>query len=201
MVMNKLFAVIAVAVIGSALGIGQADNIIQAFVQQFGATPHEVLTAPNDVKAVQIDWSFNKDFNLVTDCDLVFDKIVPAGSTLICKVSGHGSELDPAKAGKDQTCTNKIDDDGDGLIDGADPKCHPLIGGGKVLLPSPGPGAQTIRVDIDCEPLANDPGFDRINTKELCDVQDIEDVKVIVVGKETTDVRAPTGAPTFPSQD
>jgi len=36
---NKILAFIAMAAVGAVVSVGSADTVINAFVQQFGATP------------------------------------------------------------------------------------------------------------------------------------------------------------------
>ena len=75
------------AAVGAVVSVGSADTVINAFVQQFGATPHTLITSPNNVTNVQIDWKFNADFNKILACDLTFDRPIANITLVICKLS------------------------------------------------------------------------------------------------------------------
>jgi hypothetical protein len=163
---NKLLAFIAMAAVGAVVSVGSADTVINAFVQQFGATPHTVITTPNDVRNVQIDWRFSEDFNTITACDVTFDKVLPNNTIVICKLSGH--DADP----QDGVITNGT--------------AGPIVGFGQLVANGV---AQRMDVAVLCDPGASlRPQVVNGSFTTDCDVQDIDDVKVIVVGKETTDV-------------
>jgi hypothetical protein len=157
---SKLLMLIAIGAVGSAAGVGSLDTVINAYVQTFGATPHTVFETPGKVHNVQIDWNFatttgNDAYRYISECDLTFDKFVPAGSTVVCHVSGHD--------------TNPTD----GVLNPG-----PAIGSGQIVVVQ---DTRSVQVPILCTPPQG-------SEDQRCDVQDIEDVKVILVGKETTQV-------------
>jgi hypothetical protein len=186
---NKILALIAMAAVGSLVAVTNADNVINAFVQQFGATPHAVVETPGEVDNVQIDWSFATfensnvtDFNFIHDCDLTFDGVLPNNTLVICKVTGH-----------DMNVTDNFHN----LTESE------VIGTGSVLA-QPGVnlvvvgGFSRIQVPIECAAEVEDTNEDGVPDTPVgpldagpCDIQWIEDVKVIVIGKETTDVVLP----------
>jgi hypothetical protein len=170
---NKILAFIAMAAVGAVVSVGSADTVINAFVQQFGATPHTVITTPNDVRNVQIDWRFSDDYNVITACDVTFDQVLPNNTIVICKLSGH--DADP----QDGVITNGT--------------AGPIVGFGQILANGVD---QRMDVAVQCDPGASlRPQVVSGNFTTDCDVQDIDDVKVIVVGKETCNVTVPGQVP------
>jgi plastocyanin len=170
---NKILAFIAMAAVGAVVSVGSADTVINAFVQQFGATPHTVITTPNNTRNVQIDWAFSDDFNTINACDLTFDRVLPNNTIVICKLSGH-----------DANAT-------DGVITNNQP--GPIVGFGQIQ--ATGTDLR-MSVDVLCDPGASlRPQVVSGNFTVACDVQDIDDVKVIVVGKQTCDVIDPANPP------
>ncbi|HLC24776.1 MAG TPA: hypothetical protein VJJ25_04020 [Nitrosopumilaceae archaeon] len=162
---SKLLILIAIGAIGSVAGFGSLDTVINAYVQQFGATDHKQFTTPGEVHNVQIDWDFyaaalptTPAFQFIQFCDLTFDLPVPAGTKVICHVSGHDA--------------NPTDD----IVTGG--QHGPIVGTGSVDITSP---TRSVQVPITC---VTDEG----DNEQRCDVQEIEDVKIILIGKETTDV-------------
>jgi len=149
---------IAIGAIGSAAGFGSLDTVINAYVQQFGATPHELVTTPGLVHNVQIDWVLSANSQFIQACDLTFDRIVPAGTKVVCHLSGHD--------------TNPFDN----IVTPVNgvPTPGPFVGTGSITTTAP---LRSVTVPVTCNPNATP-----------CDVQDIEDVKVILVGKDTTRV-------------
>ena len=159
--------------IGAVVSVGSADTIINAFVQQFGATPHTVITTPNNTRNVQIDWNFTSDFNQIQACNLTFDRILPNDIIVICKLSGHDAN------NTDNQITNNTP--------------GPIVGFGQV---TPTGASQTINVPVKCDPGAHlRPQVVSGNFTTVCDVQDIDDVKVILIGESTCSIIDPTSPP------
>ena len=172
---NKILAFIAMAAVGAVVSVGSADTVINAFVQQFGATPHTLITSPNNVTNVQIDWKFNSDFNKILACDLTFDRIVANNTEVICKLSGH-----------DSNPSDHIFTPG---------SVSPIVGFGQIA----GSNSISVTVPVLCDPGSHTNGKFPQNVTgnyiDICDVQDVDDVKVIVVGKPTCDVVDPANPP------
>ena len=172
---NKILAFIAMAAVGAVVSVGSADTVINAFVQQFGATPHTLITSPNNVTNVQIDWKFNADFNKILACDLTFDRIVANNTEVICKLSGH-----------DSNPSDHIFTPG---------SVSPIVGFGQIA----GSNSISVTVPVLCDPGSHTNGKFPQNVTgnyiDICDVQDVDDVKVIVVGKPTCDVVDPANPP------
>ncbi len=162
---SKLLILIAIGAVGSVAGFGSLDTVINAYVQQFGATDHEQFTTPGEVHNVQVDWDFyaaalpgTPAYQFIQNCDLTFDLPVPAGTRVICHVSTHDA--------------NPTDDI---LTNG---QHGPIIGTGDVVVTA---DTRSVTVPVSCATGEGD-------NEPRCDVQEIEDVKIILVGKDTTDV-------------
>jgi len=163
------------AAVGAVVSVGSADTVINAFVQQFGATPHTLITSPNNVTNVQIDWKFNADFNKILACDLTFDRPVANTTEVICKLSGH-----------DSNPSDHIFTPG---------SVSPIVGFGQIA----GSNSINVSVPVKCDPASHTNGKFPQNVTgnyiDICDVQDVDDVKVIVIGKPTCDVIDPANPP------
>ena len=147
---NKILAFIAMAAVGPVVSVGSADTVINAFVQQFGATPHTLITSPNNVTNVQIDWKFNSDFNKILACDLTFDRIVANNTEVICKLSGH-----------DSNPSDHIFTPG---------SVSPLIGLGNTT----GNGSVNVSVPVKCDPASHTNGkFPQNVTGNYIDICDV----------------------------
>ena len=168
---SKFLAIAGIAVIGALVSVGSADTVINAYVQQFGATPHTPISPPGNARNVQIDWSFapvtpgsnQTDYNIIDDCSITFDQVLPNGTRVICKLSGHDANTT------------------DGFHDVTQSK---IVGYGTMVLTT---DTQTMDVPVLCDPNLDNPTG---NYTLPCDIQWIEDVKVITLGKVTTDVVA-----------
>ena len=157
---SKLLMLIAIGAVGSAAGIGSLDTVINAYVQTFGATPHTVFETPGEVHNVQIDWVF-----AATTGNNAYRFIQDCDLTFD-KIVPQGTTIVCHVSGHDEHPT-------DGILDPGPP-----VGSGQLVV---GQQGKHFLIPILCNPAAG-------SEDRRCDVQDIEDVKVILVGKETTRV-------------
>ena len=166
---GKSIALAGIVVIGALVSIGSADTVINAYVQQFGATEHTAIDPPENARNVQIDWSFapvtpgsnQTDYNIIDDRGLTFDRQLPNGTRVICKLSGHDGNATDGVHMLNETR---------------------IIGYGDVVLES---NEQQVDVPVLCDPNPDNPTG---SWTVPCDIQWIEDVKVITLGSETRDV-------------
>jgi len=118
------------------------------------------------VTNVQIDWKFNADFNKILACDLTFDRPIANITLVICKLSGH-----------DSNPSDHIFTPG---------SVSSIVGFGETIGSG---GSVNVSVPVLCDPGSHTNGKFPQNVTgnyiDICDVQDVDDVKVIVVGKPT----------------